>query len=429
MGSQHVVIPGHLVPALNGQRPIGTAAATLSLHLSIGLAYRNASVLTALLKAQDDPHSQLFHRYLTAPQFAAQFGPLPSTTQLVTTYLRSQGMQITSVSSNHALIFADATASQAEQAFTPHLALFAYHGRTVYAPTTEPTVPTTLAGIVQGIVGLDDVAQIHRTPERTLPLHQIATKPPRDPNPCTPNGYGPGDLYTAYNLTPLVYNGYNGAGQNIAIVEFDGNNPADVDLFDNCFALPTLVSHTITLFGGPTVTVAGIAESDLDMEVLHEIAPGAQQIVYLSPASSSYTVQAFDAVVNDTTYAPRIVSTSYDEGCENTIGLQAINQLDNVFAQGAAQGMAFFNASGDNGAECFSGPNTLSPGIGVPESDPHVIAVGGTTYISGQPEVAWVYVNSQTGTTDSSGGGESTVFPTPAFQLGLSNYSKYHVYL
>lgn len=418
MPPSRITLPGHLIPALKNAHPLGDLAPQQILHLSIGLRLRNRSALDALLLAQDNPTSHLFHHYLSPPQFADQYGPLPSITKVMTDFLLQQGFQIESVSPNHALIVASASASHVKQAFAVHIATFNYAGRTVYAPTNEPSLPASLAGIVQGIVGLDDVAQWHHAP--SLPQHHAFTYQntfPKDSGGCIPLGFGPEDFYHAYDISSLVNNTYNGANQNVAILEFDGENASDVDVFDQCYGLPALTSQAVTLPFGPTSTVAGVRETDLDMEVLHEIAPGATEIVYMAENNPSYGVDAFDYIVNDTTYSPHIVSNSNDLGCESDIGQQEIEQLDTVFAQGASEGIAFFTSSNDYGAyDCNLG---ASLGVGVPASDPHVVAVGGTQFPNNattSPEVAWDNTQYQ----QSSGGGISTVFTTPPYQQAIT---------
>jgi subtilase family serine protease len=99
---QRVTLPGHVIPALHGLRPITTLPTSQQLQLSIGLHLRNRAGLIALLHAQNDAKSGSFHHYLTPQPFTDQFGPLPATTTAVTTFLRGQGFHITSVAANRA---------------------------------------------------------------------------------------------------------------------------------------------------------------------------------------------------------------------------------------------------------------------------------------------------------------------------------------
>jgi subtilase family serine protease len=359
-GSQRVIIPGHLVPALKGLHPVSSLSPNQQLHVSIGLTLRDRPALDALIQAQDNAKSGIFHRYITPQQFAARFGPLTTTTNAVVSYLRTQGLHINSISSNHALIFASGSVAAVEKAFTLTLANFSAGGRTVYAPLQEPSVPVSLAGDIQNIVGLDNVLQFHRK-HVPSPPHPLIEQP-SDPSGCMPLGYGPADFYQAYDISPLTGNGYNGSGQTIAIPEFDGYNPSDVTVFDQCFVLPSLSYQCIYVTqGGGSTCVSGDPtypqshydgiEADLDMEVAHEIAPGATERIYLGPSSGGISTNGavpylsdinlvYNQIVSDN--QTNVVSMSWGAGCEAGIDISGsgatsaeLSQMDTILAQGS----------------------------------------------------------------------------------------------
>jgi subtilase family serine protease len=231
---QRVVLPGHLVSALKGTHPLGATPSQQILSLSVGLKLRNQSALTALLKAQDTRTSGLFHHYLTPQTFAADFGPLPADTQKVATYLASAGFHITSVATNHALIFVTGTVATSEHTFAITLDDYLYHGQRVFAPLNEPSVPADLATVINGIGGLDDIGAIHHT-HAQKPIGRHPTTGTTVSTSCPIVGYGPSDWRSLYDIAPLVNNGYDGTGQNIAIVEFDGATTTDLTTFSSCY--------------------------------------------------------------------------------------------------------------------------------------------------------------------------------------------------
>jgi len=110
-------IHGHLVPAVRNLKALGAANGAQALDLSISLSLRNQSALNALIAAQNNPHSPLYHQYLTPAQFAAQFSPTRATVKAVTAYLRSQGLVVHSISSNRTLIDASGSVATVERAF------------------------------------------------------------------------------------------------------------------------------------------------------------------------------------------------------------------------------------------------------------------------------------------------------------------------
>lgn len=164
MDGNRSVISGHLVPALSHAHMLHPTDVHRALHLVVVLKLRDQAGLDALLTAQHDPQSPDYHHYLTPQEFTARFGPTQGSVDAVTTYLRSVGLQVDDVAPNHTLIDVSGTVAAVQNAFAITLADYAYNGRTVYAPTAEPSVPTIVASAIQGITGLDDVAQFH-------PLH------------------------------------------------------------------------------------------------------------------------------------------------------------------------------------------------------------------------------------------------------------------
>src|SRR5579875_3719316 len=389
MNSGRVTLPGHLVPALKGLHPISPVAPDRTVHLSIRLTPRNRSGLNALLQAQDDQKSKLFHHYLNPTQFTAAFGPLPTTTRAVADYLTSQGLHVTSTSSNRALIFADGAAATVEKAFAVNISNFLYEGMIFYAPLNDPSVPATIAPSIQGIVGLDDVALGHHTPlighvpaSEKLTHHQLH---PRNTF-CPTNGYYPGDFWDGYDARTLITNGYTGVGETVAVMMFDGFSISDVNAFDQCTGFNPL-SYTVeyTTSSGAPQTESGGLEADIDMETLQGMAYSAQQLLYVgtgtinklgemvvSPGDQIYLYNV--VVTQDLT---NVVSNSWGVGCENDtsagISFTSEAELDTVLTQGAAEGMAFFVPSGDDGQVCDT-QNNIS-GVDALAADPHVVAV------------------------------------------------------
>jgi len=152
--------------------------------------------------------------------------------------------------------------------------------------------------------------------------------------------------------------------------------------------------------GTPTYDASGSSETTLDVENALSSAPGAQLMVYEGADSTSTVgLDMFTKIVDDG--LANVVSFSWGLD-ENSWDPSQITAMDNLLAAGAAKGITFLAASGDNGSS-----ETLFPA-----TDPYVTAVGGTTLnlntLSGQisSETAW----------SGSGGGISSLFPQPAWQ-------------
>src|SRR5437899_2419388 len=66
---------GHIAPVLKQYKPMHAADSHQSMHLAVSLRLRNEAQLDALIAAQNDPHSSLYHRYITPEYFTEHFAP------------------------------------------------------------------------------------------------------------------------------------------------------------------------------------------------------------------------------------------------------------------------------------------------------------------------------------------------------------------
>ncbi|MGH2480573.1 MAG: S53 family peptidase, partial [Ktedonobacteraceae bacterium] len=343
--------------------------------------------------------------YLTPQQFTAMFSPTSASVNQMVTYLSSEGLHVSSVSSNRLLIDASGSLSTVERAFNMTIADYMLKGRSVYAPTGEPSMPTNFAGLVLNISGLDNVAQYHHA---ALQIQKAV------PN----GGYVPSDLRAAYDMNPLLSN-VDGTGQTTAIFELDGYIPSDVTTYLNTFGLGTAKFSNVFVDGTTNTAGPGAIEVDLDMEVMSAITPGANQKIYIGPNSTTGVNDTYNRIVTDDT--ARVTSTSWGE-CEASSGNSELSALDNIFAQAASQGQTIFAAAGDSGAfDC----NDNNLAVDYPADDPHVVGVGGTNLQVGTGSVyasesVWSNPSDTQRSPNGSGGGGglSTFFAKPAYQTG-----------
>lgn len=399
------IIPGHMVPALRNHTPMHSSAVNRQLQLSISLNLRNRATLDKLLQAQSDPHSALYHQYLTPQEFTSMFAPTTASVNQVLAYLHSQGLQVSSVASNRLLIDASGSLASVQRAFGVTISDYSLKGRTVYAPTSEPSVPASMAGVILNVSGLDNVAQYHHA--ATL----LKTSVPA-------GGYKPADLRTAYDMNPLLSN-VDGTGQTTAIFELDGYKPSDVTTYLNNFGLGAAKFSNVFVDGTTNTAGAGAIEVELDMEVVSAIAPGANQKIYIGPNSTTGVNDTYNKIVTDN--LARVTSTSWGL-CEASSGNAELSALDNIFSQAAAQGQTIFAASGDSGAfDC----NDNNLAVDSPADDPHVVGVGGTNLQVGtgsvySSESVWSNPSDTQRSPNGSGGGGglSTFFAKPSFQTG-----------
>jgi subtilase family serine protease len=260
----------------------------------------------------------------------------------------------------------------------------------------------------------------------------------------------PSQLQTAYNEGPLFSRGIKGKGETIAIVDAFGSPTikSDLAVFDKQFNLPAPPSLKVIAPAGAipkwdpnNADMAGWgAETTLDVEYAHAIAPLANIVLVETPVSETEGVQGFPQIVAAESYVIKnlkvgVISQSFG-ATEQTFpgGVAQIKQLGlrnaYILAHNSKYNVTVLAASGDAGATDFQADGLdyyTSPVTSWPASDPDVTAVGGTqirqggnhTYYS----VAWndTYNPNVVGPVAApaaSGGGLSVFFSRPSFQNG-----------
>lgn len=270
-------------------------------------------------------------------------------------------------------------------------------------------------------------------------LVSVGDQPPTDAqcraatgDPC----YGPQEIRHAYGVDQLIGSGDDGAGETIVIFDSFGSPTIASDLasFDAGFGLPAPPSFKIlsplgTVPFNPNQIpdqIGWAAETTLDVEWAHAMAPDASIVLMTSPVDETEGVQGMPQFNQLENYALKhrlghIWSQSWG-ATENTLftpgGEQVFQQFESTYAHAAARGVTVLASTGDNGT---ANPETNGtsifpfPTVNFPASSPLVTAVGGTTLAADtsgdyQSETVW---NSDGGAT---GGGISQKFGEPLYQ-------------
>jgi subtilase family serine protease len=384
--SQMSVLKGSQHPLAQGQNDAGRMSADAKLN-GMSIVFNRSEAqqadLEALIAAQQDPASPLYHQWLSPEQFAARFGMAQSDIDKVQSWLQQQGFSIDSVARSKNMIRFSGTVGQVEQAFQTQMRFYAVGGEKHFAPATTLSIPSAIAGSVATVANLDDF--------RPRPLHVRSNAV--QPRPGFTSGqsgsvfFAPGDIKQVYDLNPLLNAAINGAGQSIVIVGQSSVAISDIENFQKAAGL-TVKDPTMVLVpnsGSPTPFQGDQSESDLDLEWSGAIAPGAEIFFVYTGSDPNFGV--FDSMQ----YAVdekigTIISVSYG-ACETNISTANRTALEAIVSQGAAQGQSILAASGDTGSTaCFVSPTTTSPplatqqalAVSYPASSQYVTGVGGT---------------------------------------------------
>ncbi|WP_329059293.1 protease pro-enzyme activation domain-containing protein [Amycolatopsis sp. NBC_01480] len=395
-----VALPGGVSPALAHSQRVGDLPAAQQVPVAVALKLHNAAGLDKFLADVANPASPVYGHYLTPQQFGAAYGPTKSDQDRVAAYLRGKGLRVTGVSGQ--VVDATGTEAQLASAFSTSIGVYddpAQHRR-FFANDGAPSLPATVAGVVQGVSGLDNYA---------VRKHDEVSVPKANPNI---SGLGPTALRSIYNTNPI---GADGTGQTVALYEFDGYKKSDIAAYDQNYNLGSSAPVTVPVNGQnyDSNPGGGEAEVDLDIELVQAMAPKAATLVYEAANDDGGELNMVNQIVQENK-AP-VVSISWGI-CEKDISSSQMTNVDNGYKQGAAQGQSFFVATGDDGSRgctrSTSGSGVVSAGW--PGTSPNVTGVGGTTLTVGSNNT----YGSETGWSGS-GGGTSTQFPAPSWQTGV----------
>ncbi len=426
---------GNRHPLARREYDVGRAASATRLeHMILVLAPDAARQLDleALLAAQQDPHSPLYHQWLTPETFGDLFGLPSGDIGRAVSWLGAQGFSVDELPAGGRAIVFSGSAGQVEAAFHTPIDRYRVGGRLHLANAAEPRMPEALAGVAAGVLSLHDF--------RRQALH-IAPQYSAGPGY---NYLSPSDFAAIYDATPLYAGGLTGAGQSIAIVARTNIPLSDVQTFRATFGLPANNPTVIVNGADPGIVSADeLSEADLDVEWPGAVAPmAAVRLVVSASTSTTDGVDLSAQYIVSHNLAP-VASVSFGS-CEQYMGSAERAFYNNLWQQAAAQGITVLVASGDSGAAgCDSGPETTAAGGAAVNglcSTPYSVCVGGTEFNEGAspgpywsagsagnwesalgyiPETVWNESASNAGAGLWAGGGGASAYNAkPAWQAG-----------
>ncbi len=369
-------------------------------------------------------------------QFAKRLGISESTYQKIQSFFSPQGITLKlSKLRTHLSVYAKAgtLARLLQTKFVIHQ----YKGRTFYAPATPPKVPTFFANSIDAITGLDNYS---KPPLHALTMHLSNPQGPHTPKlpaqDCSPadQTLTPGDVAGAYGYDTLQRRGLLGQQMTINLVEIDGSYQDDIQNYLSCVHFKGHLSF-VNIDGSPS---GAEGESTLDVQMVAGLAPAASIVVYQTDGNANddtwvHVNDELQKIIDNNTSnanAGSVVSISLgiDEG---DITSDDVRALDSSLQQlTKVEHMTVFVASGDCAAFANEVFGDLS--VSFPASDPWAVSVGGTRLsVNGQhnrtDEVAWSDGLNPFKCKNSwgSGGGNSSLFSRPGWQMGPGVQNKY----
>jgi hypothetical protein len=417
-------------PLPQGATVEGAAPEAQDLQLLVALQPRDPAALERFASEVSTPGSAAFRDYVSVPEFARRFGATPAQVATVRSALETRGLDVGAPRRNGLSLPVTATVEEAEEAFGISVQQVRLRsGQIAYRNDRAPAVPAAAAPLVEGVLGLDDVAVSHRQGHSrpASPLDGadgvggsagsgVATG---GPQPCTDalglqeeeGGYTADQIASAYQLSGFYGGGNFGAGEKIALLELEPYLPSDIATYQSCYGTDVKITD-VNVKGGPGPYEGEDGESSLDIEQLIGLAPEAEIIVYQAPNEGE--AEVFAAYVEQN--QAKVMSSSWGI-CEKQSSKAEMAVMDTLLQEAAAQGQSFFVAAGDTGSEdCYdSDKKDKSLSVDTPGAQPFATDVGGTRMEQpGVPPTEYLWNDGPSG--GAGGGGVSEHFPMPAYQ-------------
>lgn len=248
----------------------------------------------------------------------------------------------------------------------------------------------------------------------------------------------PQTLRLAYGVNSLLQKGFTGQGQTVIDLVYLGSPTIkqDMDVFDRTYNLPPIDLQVISPLPIPEKASredreGAAVETQMDVEAIHALAPGAKVIVLQSPVAETQGIiglpefRLLEQYIIDRKLG-FIVSHSWGASeltLQDVQGQQELQKWNAVLQQGTMKNnMTYFFSSGDTGAaEVINtrGDFGRVPATNFGANSPWVTSVGGTRLIrrigTTFRETAW----SDNGSGSASGGGFSSFYQVPFYQKAL----------
>ncbi len=415
-------LAGTAAPAVAQSHAAGAVSGSSRVNFELVMKLRDESGAEALVRAVSTPGGAGYRHYLTAAQWEARFSPTAAQIAQAKQWLTGEGFAVGAVSKDGITISASGTAAQVESAFDTSLDNYRIDGSTERMATRNLTVPSSLAGIVDGALGVNQyLATPADASNPDIPGSSTVTSsaspssgtfPPAPPafltdGPCgayydadsttvTPPfgsgypstvpdivcGYKPAQLRSAYGLTSAN----TGAGTTVAIIDaygsatiasdattyFSLNDPSEP------FSAADFQQIDQTPFDDESECGASgwATEQAIDVEAVHSMAPDAHILYVGGQDCTDQGLLASLQTVIDNGLA-NVVTNSYGDVGGGLLDDAATKAAyDDVFMLADATGITVQFSSGDDGDDFYLLGFSSAE---YPADSPFATAVGGTT--------------------------------------------------
>jgi kumamolisin len=377
------------------------------------LGLRQRGNPTQFASQASNPSSAQYRRFLSLGQYRERFSSPGSDRQRLLRYLRSQpGVLRAELSSDQSVVLAVLTAQAGQRIFC---------ARGPRPPTRGLCRPQALRGLVP-FISAGELYERGAGSRRSGALGHVKAQAPKTcSGAAKTRAFTPAQLSTAYGADQLHSRGLEGSGVRVDTLSGQEVDTGSFRTWANCFGLPTPV---VRQFAMPGAIPTGPDETVLDVEALSSLAPRLQRITPIfvpldQGFANSFLLFMFGALdpSRQGGRLPDMLSIS-DGDCEYGFTHDQLMLGQRMLTEAAALGITTLAASGDLG---FQGCFLNKPGVNFPASSPFTTGVGGTQLtLTASNQIAHQVVWSTfgiSGQSNGTGGGPSTVWPRPGFQV------------
>jgi subtilase family serine protease len=419
--------PSYVATAKN----LGTEDPSKLIEVSIWLQLHNRSEFDALTQSFYDRTSPNYHHWLKPNDIATRFAPTSQEAKTVLQFVAAHNLNLIKIGPSNFYVRARGTVGDVEKAFHVQLNNYQVGNRTIRANAGDPYVEGAAGPLVRAVSGLDSGEFEHTLMVRPsslggsksagaavsdsdffssqcftgtekesfstnadgeLPIATYSGNKLNQESLTSPGcGYTPAEIQTAYHLTGLYNEGFNGAGQTIAIVDWCGSFSIqdDANAFSTRFGLPQLTSSNFNIiYTAPSLCITlDQVEINLDVEWAHAVAPGANINLVVPPSPNFQDVDEAEFDVANRGLG-NVLSGSF--GAPEALVAASEVETESLIAEmGAATGISFNYSSGDKGNFALS-DNVFLPTVSAPADSPWATAVGGVSLaLKSDNSIAW----------------------------------------
>ena len=401
---KRVTVPGSERVPVSGARIAGDVHPDERIEVTIRIRPKTGLQTLAQGAVHDDarPADRI---YLTREQYEATHGADAQDIAKVSDFAKAHKLSVVETDAARRSVLVSGSAQALSEAFGVTLHQMEHAGGTYRGRTGSITMPSELAGIVEGVFGLDDRPQADPHFQRFEPTGMFTAR-------AASASFTPIAIAKLYQFPA----GLDGSGQCIGIIELGGGfRPADIQTYFTGLGLKAPAVKAILVDGGhnlPTNANSADGEVMLDIEVAAAVAPKAIIAVYFAPNTSQGFLDAITTAIHDKVNKPSVISISWGSA-ESNWTLQSTTQMDQAFQAAAAIGVTVCCAAGDNGSG--DGISDGKVHVDFPASSPYALGCGGTKLVASGSTIASEVVWNE-GSKSATGGGVSTTFGLPSYQ-------------